>query len=373
MPFRTPVIVSAALCLLLAAPLFQGFQRARAEDRFDRRAMLESIVDQVVVPGQAAFEAAAADLAAAAQTFVDEPSADNLARLQASWREAADAWAEIAVLALDLRLTAMHNQISKRPPNPDFLDEILAGDAELSEAFVNGSGSTSRGLPAIEYLIFSNEATDAEVLRQLDAPRRRQFLLALAQNIARKAGEVRAYWSPEGRDYAARFSKADQAGSQLQGSINMLVNKIYELLATDLEMWLGDPAGIATDGVARPELAEAGRSGHSLSLLASRLVGLRKIFHGGVEAEAIGFDDYLDFLGAELDGEPLSAVIDARFHAVLEAIEAIDLQLAEAVVEAPEAVAAFYEALRQLHIPLRADMKSHLSILVTFSDRDGDQ
>ncbi len=346
---------------------------AKAQGNFDRRAMLQSIVDNVILLGQQAFRAASIELASAAEDFLDDPTEDGLSKLQRAWRDASDAWEQIAILDLDLRLTSYHNQIDKRPPNYEFIDDILHGEDEITEAYVNGIGSTSKGLPAIEYLIFSFDSTSSEIVSRFEDERRRDFLLALAQNVARKAEEVSDYWSPEGRKYGERFVKADQAGGQLGGSINMLVNKIYVMLATDLQMWIGEPSGIASDGVARPELVEARRSGHSLQHIGNRLIGLRNIFNGGAAAEDLGFDDYLDFLGAEFDGQPLSDVIKARIQTCIDSIDAMELPLAAAIVEAPEAVAALYEDLRQLQIPLRADMKSHLSILITLSDRDGDQ
>lgn len=346
---------------------------AEAQDSFDRRALLQSIVDKVILPGQSAFSDASSHLADAAQDFVNEPTPGNLAALQQAWREASDAWEQIAIFNLDLRLTSYHNQIDKTPPNYEFIDAILQGAVDITEAFVNGIGSTSRGLPAIEYLIFAPDSTPADIVGDFEDSRRLDFLLAMARNITRKAGEVSDYWSPEGRNYAERFVNADHAGGELQGSINMLVNKIYVQLATDLQMWIGEPSGIASDGKARPALVEARRSGHSLQHIAQRLIGMRNIFNGGTAADDLGFDDYLDFLGARFDGQPLSDVINKRFTAAIAAIHAIELPLAAALVEAPEDIAALYETIRQLQIPLRADMQSHLSILITLSDRDGDQ
>ena len=367
------ILIMIAFGMLAPLSMLALGLAAQAQDSFDRRAMLQSIVDNVILPGQLAFNDASNQLASAAQDFVSEPTATALSTLQQAWRSASDAWEQIAIFDLDLRLTSYHNQIDKTPPNYEFIDALLQGADEITEPYVNGIGSTSKGLPAIEYLIFSIDSTPAEIIDSFADPRRRAFLLALAQNIVRKAGEITDYWSPDGRQYAARFIKADHAGGELQGSINMLVNKIFVMLATDLQMWIGEPAGIATDGEARPHLVEARRSGHSLRHIVQHLIAMQRIFNGGPAEEDLGFDDYLDFLDAEFDDRLLSAVINDRFTAAIASIEALELPLAAAVVEAPRDIAAVYENIRQLQIPLRADMKSHLSILITLSDRDGDQ
>ncbi len=347
---------------------------AQAQDSFDRRAMLASIVDHVILPGQADFSEATQSLSAAAEQFVSSPDVDNLASLHDAWRETANAWDEIALLNLDLRLTSYHNQIYKPPANYKFIDDILTGDDDISEAYVDGIGSTSKGLDALEYLIFDPNKTPEDIVNAFIDERRRQFALALAQNIERKAGEIQHYWSPDGRDFGGRFVKADQEGGVIQGAINMLANRIFITLQTELEMWLGEPSGIVLDGEPRPDLVESPHARHSLQHIAHRLVGLQKLFNGGTDEDHLGFDDYLDFLGAESnDGGRLSDAINQRFAAALNTIDALEQPLAIAVTDAPQDLAALYEDIRQLQIPLRADMKSQLSIVITLSDRDGDQ
>ena len=367
------ILVMIILGLLLPLSLLAVGLIAKAQDSFDRRAMLQSLVDNVILPGQATFTEASLTLSAAAEQFVREPDGDNLAALHNAWRETAEAWQEIAHFNMDLRLTSIHNQVYKPPANYDFIDDILNGDDEISEAFVDGIGSTSKGLDALEYLIFDPDKTPTEIVNAFADEGRRQFALALAQNIERKAGEIRDYWSPDGRKYADRFVKADQEGGAVQGTINMLANKIFISLQTDLEMWLGEPSGIALDGEPHPELVESPFGRHSLQHIAHRLIGLHRLFNGGTIENHLGFDDYLDFLGAEYDGGTLSDAINQRFAIALISIDAIDEPLALAVINAPDDIAALYEDLRQLQILLRADMKSHLSILITLSDRDGDQ
>ena len=359
--------------LTLALAVVGSLYAVDADDSFDRRAMLQSIVEYAVYPGQEAFTAAADELLAAAEAFVDAPDAVRLEAMQDAWRRASNAWEEIALLALDLRITAIHNRIDKPPLNIEFVGDILAGDAPIDAAAVENMGSTVRGLPAIEYLIFDPDLSAAAIVMGFEETRRRDYLLALAQNLADKARELQAAWSPEGRDYASRFINADQAAGQIQGSINMLANKMFEQLETSLQMRLGEPAGIALGTGARPDLVESPRSQHSLAQIKHGLIGMRRLFNGGEGDDALGFNDYLDFVGATADTGMLSELIERRFQEVFAAIEVIELPLAVAVVEDAAGVAALYEAMRQLLIPLRVDMKSQLSILLTFSDRDGDQ
>ena len=48
-------------------------------------------------------------------------------------RWSANVWQEMAIFAMDLRLTAMHSQINKPSANIQFIEDILQGDDEITE------------------------------------------------------------------------------------------------------------------------------------------------------------------------------------------------------------------------------------------------
>jgi predicted lipoprotein len=119
----------------------------------------------------------------------------------------------------------------------------------------------------------------------------------------------------------------------------------------------------------QPDLDDTARSGHALSRIKHNLIGMQRLFNG---AEQQGFDDYLNFLGANYEDATLADALNQRFDAAIEALDAIESPLYQAVADEPEAVLAAYEAIQNLYILIRVDMSSQLSILVTFSDTDGD-
>jgi len=119
----------------------------------------------------------------------------------------------------------------------------------------------------------------------------------------------------------------------------------------------------------RPDLVEAPYSGDSLPRIIATVESLRATFNG---SEGLGFDDYLNFLGAMYEDRPLSEAINAQFDASLAALRAIDEPLETAVTADQAQVEAAYEELRTLLVLFKVDMVNHLGLTLTFNDNDGD-
>ncbi|MCB9161106.1 MAG: imelysin family protein [Caldilineaceae bacterium] len=361
------------LCSVLILGALAGCGRG-AQAPFDREAMLNGLVQRVIVPVHDAAAAEAATLAAAAHAFADTPTPANLAALQEQWRRTALAWKEAELYAFrDVMI--LHSQIDKWPTNERFIEGFIAGTERLDAAFAADIGSTSKGLPAVEYLIFDPkrppDALVADFTAGAAGERRRQYVAALAQDLAAKTAELAAMWAgPDGQ--GAAFIAAATPGEDLNGSISMLTNEMIVLLEDIAQHKLGDPMGHLSFGVPAPTFVEAGRSGASLALIRADLQGLTRAFHGGDAPDDVGLDDYLTYLDAEYEGQPLAAVISAQIDAALAAVDAVDPPLRVAVEMNPDAVQAAYDAIEQLLVLVKVDMANHLGVTVTFSDNDGD-
>jgi uncharacterized protein len=341
-----------------------------AQDSFDRHAMLQSLVDNVILPGYQNFVDASTELETSLTSLSTDPSLENLELAQSAWRNASNTWEEISFMSINIDLMALHNQVDKRPINEILMLRRIEATELMDVDFVTSLGSNQKGLPAIEYFLFDPSLSNEALLQALqDNEAALPFILALSQSLHLTAQNLYNYWSPEGQNFAGSFVAADQEGGDAQSSINILVNELFSVFTNILDMGLGRPAGLVAESELRPDLDYAARSGQSLNAIEHKLIGLQRLFNG---AEQIGFDDYLNFLGSEYSGRPLSEEINARFDAAIAAIQAIELPLYQAVVDEHEAVVAAYVAVQTLYVPIRVDLSSHLSILVTFSDQDGD-
>jgi predicted lipoprotein len=328
--------------------------------QFDREAMLTNIADEVILPAHEAFLARSAALEKEAGDFSENPTAESLTRLQESWLEAARAWKRVELYPFGGTML-LHTSIEKRPVNEEFIENFIATEPVLDEAFIEGIGSTSKGLGAIEYLIFDPEGGDAQVLESFSDPRRGEYLAGLAANLNTRAERLGDAWAPEGGNYREAFIDAAADGADLEGSISLLSNEMIFLTEMVAREKIGVPLGKDGFGEPSPESAEGYRSGSSLDLTKANIEALQAAFEAGL-------DEYLSQLGGEATAEAIST----QFETVLADLEAIGPSLEEAVVTRPEDVEKAYQSLRVLVTLLKTDMANRLGITITFSDNDGD-
>lgn len=344
-------------------------------DGFDRQAMLENITMQVILPAHEKYVRRLAELETAVKAFNADPTSESLTAVQESWLAAN--LARMALLPFRIGPvddSLLHHRMDNRPPRIAFIDEdILAGTEPITSDYLDSIGSSSVGLGVMEYLLFNPVDGNSAVLQTFtsgeNADRRGQLLVTLAENLHQKGSELEQIWSADGENYARAFIEADMDGGELQGSMNMLANQMIAEVEEITGTRLGKPSGQRSNGMVRPDLVEAPYSQDSLPRIIATVEGLQAAFNGG---DGLGFDDYLDFLGARYEDESLSAAINVRFTASLDALKAIDSPLDTAVEDSPDQVNAAIESLNDLLVLLKADMVNALGITLTFSDNDGD-
>jgi predicted lipoprotein len=352
----------AGLAVMLAAVACSG-------PRFDRGAMLEGIGTTVIVPGHETLVAEAESLDGVAAAFVAEPTEAALAELRERWLATEIAWKGVQLFQLE-GLLILHNAIEKRPARDDFIEETVSALNEgrlagIDAAFIERAGATSKGLGAIEYLVYPPGLEPAAVVALYAQSGRGEYLRATTENLVAKARELRAYWAPGEGGYLSTFVASDSDGADIRGSVSRLANRIIEVHEISTQHGLGRPMGRSTDGIPRPEEVEAPLSGRSLELLVATVETLRRTIDAGL-------DDYLDHLDLSGDAAPLSQRISEQYEVALTALRAIEGPLQVAVVERPAQVERAYEAMRALIVLLKTEMAAQLGITVTFSDTDGD-
>lgn len=330
---------------------------------FDRRAMLTTIVNERILPHHTQLVTETAALEAQVAAFAADPTPTNLEVAQAQWRRAADAWAAVEIYGLRFTML-VQGQIKKWPINPNFMEAYLIEEETIDAAFIESIGSTARGLAAVEYFLFDLTGTNDEITGRLTAePKRMAYLVALSENVADKATELHALWSPDGSNQAQAFMEADFSGNNVQGSISMLANEMIVLAEQINKDKLDYPLhGVLSEP--QPEAVESPYARYSVPLIARNLESMQEIFESG-------FTDYLNFLQAG-SGTPLAPQIEAKIQQILPMLNALPVPLQDAVVEEPDAVRAIRDEVRALIILLKVDMANQMGITVTFSDSDGD-
>ncbi|HIG73654.1 MAG TPA: hypothetical protein EYQ24_03480 [Bacteroidetes bacterium] len=335
-----------------------------------RRAMLTDLADRVILPAHASIVAEAGTLADATQALDADPTDETLEAAREAWVSAARSWQRLAALNLPgVKFGLYHNRIATRPANVTAVEEVIGGTETISAALVESRGSNVRGLPALEYLLFGDDA-----LARLADPRRRAYARFVAADVLSQAEALQTKWSAGGGDEIGMFLAADTEGRNLQSSVSRIVNELA-MVAEDLRYeTIGRPLGVARTPEdestgPQPGLVQAPYAGVSVALYRETLAGVRALVTGG---GGTGLDDYLVALGAEIDGQPVGAAVLAQIDATDAAAAALQAPLREAVVSDPEGVRAVYDEAGELLRLLKTDMANWLGVSITFSDNDGD-
>lgn len=370
------VIAVVCLVALVGAAL-----PAPASAAFDRRAMLRHLAETMIIPTFREFDAAANTVDAAVKAFAAAPNRDTLQAAQSAWVAAFLAWNRCELYAFR-RLVPLFNQINKWPTNPKLIEGFIESAPTLDDRFIEGLGSTSRGLPALEYFLFDPLGGPDAVLTALQNPRRMAYLTGLADNLRRKADAALKIWLPDGGNYAQAFVDADMEGGDVNGSVAMFTNQIVILLENIILQKVFKPLGTGEIGGTKPELAQAVRSGQSLAAIGANIASIRLAFNGG---DGIGLDDYVDSFGVMVDGQTLSARFNAALDAVVGLLNAPVFgnrlspfgpvaadPFAFALVNDPAAVTALWAQTRLALRTFKTEVAANLGVLTLFTDGDGD-
>lgn len=357
----------AALSAVILAFALLNTGRFTHAQTFDRQAMVTGWLTETILPLHEAFAAEAADLEAAALAFDADPTEVTLTAFREAWVEAVIAYERIQPFSLQ-RVMPLLSQLDSSPANVQSIEQAISFQAEgtIDAAFVESLGSSSKGFAALEYLIFARPLPPLAAVQN-----RRDYAVSIAADIRRIADELVVQWTP-GTDgyYGDRFIVDEFELSNVRGMVSMVVNELISNIENIGKFHVGDPAGYRSGGAPQLQLIESPYSETSIQRLRANMETVREIIYGHGDAPSLA--DYMDFIGAELNGERFSEVLAAQIEAVFEALDAIDEPFAQAIVENPDAVLTLYTEMRDLLALTKTDMANQLGITITFGDSDGD-
>ncbi len=185
---------------------------------------IENAVDLTIVPAMSRFSAEAEEFEAQSEEFCAEPSAERLTALRDRWLTLSAAWNQAGVYYLGpldddpIEPTIFFIE-SMRPRGTDYtstvraaLDTAVSGDQILDEAFFGRLQFNRVGLLALEVLVFEDgpravDTTDTEMVVDgyREAPRKCEYLMGIAEQLADRAAAVESGWTEEFGDTGLPF------------------------------------------------------------------------------------------------------------------------------------------------------------------------
>ncbi|MCB9195130.1 MAG: imelysin family protein [Flavobacteriales bacterium] len=340
---------------------------------FDKSKMLKSIADEQITPLVLEFKLNTEHLNQSIQNFCSTPNLSNLDILQADWVETSITLEKCLIFNVGtIQDSYVFNKMESRPVNSSFIEFYISDTVSISNSFIESIGSSSKGLSAIEYLIY-NELDDEQIV--IDSfslssysARRIEYLSSLGENLLDQSLILYNTWN---NGYYSTFISYD--GNNIGGVVSDLINEISSILEVVHGQKLGFPLGKdLVSSIAQPDDVESPLSHQSLSMLRANIDGIESIFFNDISSSSIGFDDYLNSLNARYYNQFLSIALKVKFKEVNDALDKIEQPLEIAVINQYEDVEEAYNLLRELLVMFKVDVASQLSITITLNDNDGD-
>lgn len=343
----------------------------KKQDKFDKSAMLSNIGEVVVLPSLSSFEQQASSLEQSLNTFVNDPTINNLEAAQTQWLQTAQAWSLAKNYMFGIAKDRyLHLSLGKNPVNPTPIEDLITGTDAIDANSVKGQSSYTKGVFAIEYLLYGENLSSTDVINWYTtdslSTRRKAYLVGLGERLHIVAENWDKIWKTSDENYITIFGSA--TSDDLQGSISLLSNAMINLCNEMARLNLGQPLGKeSVDGSVQSNKLESRYANQGVQLLIKKLEGMRLVFTGSGGA---GFNEYLNHLSGE---ETLGNDILVKIDAIKVLLEGMNSSMKEALTSSEKAtLEQAYTETKALLVYLNTDMATLFNITVLPSDSDGD-
>ena len=346
---------------------------------YDKLSLLTNLADNYIIPSLDAYKSKIATLNIHVDSFIANPTISNLTLIRTNWEDALLNWQDIGFLDFGpSEYILLRKQTNTFPIDTTELNNsITLADWNLEYT----SSYDSKGLQALDYLLFKPGHTDNELItyyqNNISA---KNYLKALAEDLNQNINYVTNEWITYREDFINDFEvTTSNLSTNSQGSS---ISNIINALCLHYEFYVrrgkvGLPLGVFNgfSQLELPELVECYYSGKSTQNLVRSVNSLRKYVTGSSylnNDNGLGLDDYMDFVNAEQNNQQLSTVIDNQFLTILEELNNINGPLSEEIINNKSQITQTYQELQQLVPYMKVDMTSALGVLITYQDNDGD-
>jgi predicted lipoprotein len=385
------IITAAGVVALLLLPACPPPAPA---DIPERRPMLASIGENVILPTYRAFSERAASLSAATSALVSAlGTADEAARraaAQQAWREAMAVWQRAELMQIGPAGMAgrmvggesLRDEIYSWPTvNTCRVDQELVAHRFEEPGFFDTALVNVYTLAALEHLLFHEAPQNtcpAQATINTDgswaalspaelSSRRARYARAAAAYLHGTAQALVTRWEPEGGAFVHHLATAGQAGSAYPTARVAVDDLFAALFYLDLKVKdekVAVPAGISPSCLATtcPEALESRQARHSKQNLIENLSGFREVLvgHPAGAPEQLGFDDWL----AERGAPELATELVQGTDGAIASLQAISGTLEDSLARGPAELEAVHAQIKALTDAMKTQFVSILGLRV---------
>lgn len=283
----------------------------------------------IIVKTYTSLDTEAGELLTAVQALQDGATEQNLQAAQQQWVETRAPWEQSeSFLFGPVDTKGIDPSIDSWPLDKTDLDNVLAGNDELTKEYIDGLNKSLKGFHTIEYLLFgenSNKSISDFTEREFE------YLIATTQSFKGETGNLITSWTGE-ENYYENFVQAGESNSIYISQKSALEELILGMENIANEVGTGkiyDPLSQQD-----PDLVESQFSFNSKVDFQNNMRSIKHIYTGDYNGETgAGVSDFVTEFDARLDTRFV-----AEIEAAIEAIAAIPGHFRDAIIENPDEV-----------------------------------
>lgn len=316
-------------------------------DTYDRGAMLVTYADQFIIPGYSLLDEELTQLKNTTELFLDGSA--SLDALKADWLQAYKAWQKVEVYNIGPGEEFL--LIYRMNVYPTNVEDIQANIASGSYDLTHPNNTDAIGFPAVEYLLYQSDLSDAST---------KAYLSDLVDYMYELNQAVLTQWNGSYRE-----TFVNSTGNTASSAVNQLVNDyIYYVEKGFRANKIGIPAGIFSS-TPLPDRAESlYAETYSKELCLEALDAIEAFFTGENE----GLEAYLTHLG----NTGLVSDIKNQLATARSKVEGLEDNFSNQVETDNIKMLQAYDEIQKIVVLLKVDVLQELNIAVDYVDADGD-
>jgi predicted lipoprotein len=340
---------------------------------------LADLTDKHIIPRYAAMQTEAQTLKDSADVFCallsasTSPSNADLITLQQSWQRFNGAWQQIQWLKVgavveDDRLLRIQLWPDENDAVSRGVDALIAEQFVITAQYVSGENLGAQGIPALEYLLFSEASSDS-LLTATDRQKRCEVSSAIAQNLLNMSTDITADWQATGGNYRAEFVAGTGDFTSVKNALEELTTNWLQHIEIVEDTKLNEVLGVSSPGKARD--AEHYLSDKSLASISINIHSFLSIY---TNDDGLGFDSILvDFLEQTTINQEITAsltTIVAQIEQINQNFDSYKTMLADTAGR--EALTSLVAEMRVLIDLIDITFTQALDLNLGFNSSDGD-
>jgi len=344
-------------------------------DNFDRKTVLASTYDNIIVPAYNDFNNKLTYLKSSIELFSNNTDEVNLNEVRTKWRSAYIAWQNVAMFDIrEAEVLSFSSIMNVYPANEDVINANI-NNSVTQLVGISSAELGSTGFPALGYLIYGlgNDSNDVISYYNSTNPatssaNRIGYLNAVINQMTSNTDLIIQDWSNN------RSSFVNSSGNSASSSLNLMVNDfLYYLEKRVREAKTAIPAAVRTDFIPLPTHVESFyKPDLCKKLLEQAFLSVEKLYYGrsfdGIELNS-GLKSYLEYLG---NNEALISEIDTKINMINIEISQVDDNFITQLNTDPSEIADIFYKIQDLVPLMKTDMLSVFNISTDYLDNDGD-